>query len=182
MKVMGDIEVRQCQMCGSEKVQVQRQYYYYNISCECCGEKTSDHFEIVYYCNDCSPKPPHRISAVVLPKPSFKRMVAATMLLMLASLLCIGQTYQDHMVMIGGEVENYITPATPVIDYYGAVINYVDAKPLYGNVIYVPRRRRISNYGPINPFCQPSHSLVIDAVKIQDIQFSEPFYKFDGKD
>lgn len=58
-----DIEIGYCDICH-QKTQIQRQYYYYDIDCECCGGK---HFEIIRYCSNCMPHPPHRISAIVLP-------------------------------------------------------------------------------------------------------------------
>lgn len=59
----GEIEIDYCDICH-KKTQVQRKYYHYNVACECCG---TNHFEIVRYCKDCVPRPPHRISAIVLP-------------------------------------------------------------------------------------------------------------------
>ena len=61
---MGDIEIDYCDICH-EKTQINRKYYHYPINCECCGGTT--HFEIVRYCNNCTPKPPHWIKAIVTP-------------------------------------------------------------------------------------------------------------------
>lgn len=54
---MGDIEMGFC--CGKE-AQIHRKYYHYDLICTCCGGNT--HFEIVYYCNNCSPKEPNEIT------------------------------------------------------------------------------------------------------------------------
>ena len=59
-----DIEMDYCDICHQKK-QVQRKYYHYPVNCECCGGQY--HFEIVKYCKDCKPTPPHRISAIVKP-------------------------------------------------------------------------------------------------------------------
>ena len=61
---MSDIEIDYCDICH-EKTQINRKYYHYPINCECCGGTT--HFEIVRYCNNCTPKPPHWIKAIVTP-------------------------------------------------------------------------------------------------------------------
>ena len=53
----GDIEVDKCSCCGKVK-QVSRKYYYYPVGCDCCSDT---HFEIVRYCDDCTPKPPTEI-------------------------------------------------------------------------------------------------------------------------
>ena len=62
---MSDIEIDYCDVCH-KKTQVQRQYYYYDIDCECCG---GNHFQIIRYCKDCKPEPPLWISAQVKPIP-----------------------------------------------------------------------------------------------------------------
>ena len=67
---MGEIEKGTCEVCGKTNVQLQRKYYHYDINCECCGcklEGENVHFEICKYCNDCEPRPPYKISAVVNP-------------------------------------------------------------------------------------------------------------------
>ena len=58
-----EIEIGYCDICHQKK-QLQRKYYHYNIACECCG---TTHFEVVKYCDECTPHPPHRINAIVLP-------------------------------------------------------------------------------------------------------------------
>lgn len=50
----GDIEVNVCSTCKKTKP-VSRKYYHYDIKCEC---HSPDHFEIVWYCEDCQPKEP----------------------------------------------------------------------------------------------------------------------------
>ena len=59
-----NIEVGYCDICH-KRDQLLRKYYYYSIECGCCGG--NNHFEIVSYCKNCNPKPPHRISAIVDP-------------------------------------------------------------------------------------------------------------------
>ena len=61
---MGDIEIGYCDICHN-KTQVTRQYYHYDINCECCGGP--HHFEIVKYCKECKPRPPKYINAEVIP-------------------------------------------------------------------------------------------------------------------
>lgn len=59
-------EYGRCSICSVRAV-VTRKYYYYDIKCECCLTKEKKHFEIVWYCEHCTPVPPRRISAVVTP-------------------------------------------------------------------------------------------------------------------
>ena len=63
---MGDVEINKCDICGVPK-QVSRKYYYYNIHCDCCNSKKSPHFEIVWYCNNCTPVPPRKITGYYPP-------------------------------------------------------------------------------------------------------------------
>lgn len=60
---MGDIEKDKCVSCGKVKA-VQRKYYRYPINCKCCN---GNHFEIVRHCNDCKPKAPIHVQAIVEP-------------------------------------------------------------------------------------------------------------------
>ena len=62
---MNNIEVDYCDICHKKK-QVRRKYYYYDINCDCCGSSRG-HFEIVRYCDKCTPKPPKRINIVMEP-------------------------------------------------------------------------------------------------------------------
>jgi hypothetical protein len=62
---MGDIEVGYCDICH-KKAQLQRKYYYYDVNCDCCGS-SQGHFEIVKYCDECTPKPPKRINVMMEP-------------------------------------------------------------------------------------------------------------------
>jgi hypothetical protein len=53
---MGDIEFGKCDICRKTK-ELQREYYYYPLPCECCSNQ---HFEIVRHCNECEPvEPPY---------------------------------------------------------------------------------------------------------------------------
>lgn len=61
---MSEIEISYCDICH-EKTQVERRYYHYPISCECCGGTI--HFEIVKYCNKCKPVPPKWIKVEMKP-------------------------------------------------------------------------------------------------------------------
>ena len=54
------IEKGKCDICGKE-ANIKRKYYYYNIECDCHSPK---HFEIVYHCKDCVPRPPYETKAV----------------------------------------------------------------------------------------------------------------------
>lgn len=55
----GDIEWGKCDVCGKE-CSLERTYFYYNIKCECCGNRHGYHFEIVRHCSDCpAPMPTH---------------------------------------------------------------------------------------------------------------------------
>ena len=60
-KVMQSAELGTCSICRKEHVLVTRKYYHYNIPCECCNGNL--HFEIVWYCKDCIPKPPYKMTA-----------------------------------------------------------------------------------------------------------------------
>jgi hypothetical protein len=51
---MGEIEFGKCPYCNRE-MPLQRKYFYYNINSEC---HSSQHFEIVWHCKDCTPKEP----------------------------------------------------------------------------------------------------------------------------
>lgn len=64
---MSQQEIGTCSICDIAKVAVTRKYYYYNIKCTCCNNLDSPHFEIVYHCATCIPKPPLIIKAHVLP-------------------------------------------------------------------------------------------------------------------
>lgn len=55
-----------CDIC-KQMDYLNRKYYYYDIQCDCCNQKNDPHFEIVYYCNKCSPKPPHKVSLSLHP-------------------------------------------------------------------------------------------------------------------
>lgn len=61
---MNENEYGTCDICGKEGV-LNRKYYHYPIDCECCGGTT--HFEIVRYCQNCTPVPPYRISVITTP-------------------------------------------------------------------------------------------------------------------
>jgi hypothetical protein len=59
-----DREYGTCDICGRE-AGLGRKYYYYDISCECCVG--SQHFELVRYCNQCTPVPPARVKVIIQP-------------------------------------------------------------------------------------------------------------------
>jgi len=61
---MNEQEKDHCVICGSLTI-VRRKYYYYHIECDCCGGASKDrHFEIVRYCENCTPKPPCEVRIV----------------------------------------------------------------------------------------------------------------------
>ena len=60
----GEIEVGTCGFCKKTDVQLQRMYYHYGIKCEC---HSPDHFEIVWHCSDCTPKPPNKTTIHMKP-------------------------------------------------------------------------------------------------------------------
>ncbi len=62
----GECEQAECSICKEVTI-VSREYYHYRIPCDCCNNKKNNHFEIVYYCKNCKPKPPRRISVVLAP-------------------------------------------------------------------------------------------------------------------
>ena len=62
---MSDIEVDYCDTCHKKK-QIKRKYYYYDVNCDCCGSPQG-HFEIVRYCDECTPNPPKRINIMMEP-------------------------------------------------------------------------------------------------------------------
>ena len=56
---MCGIEWGKCEVCGKEG-QLERTYFYYNVKCECCGDKNNRHFEMVCHCSKCpAPVPVH---------------------------------------------------------------------------------------------------------------------------
>jgi hypothetical protein len=56
---MSGAERGDCDICGKVGVPVAREYYEYDIDCDCgCMNKYGPHFEIVWYCADCKPVPP----------------------------------------------------------------------------------------------------------------------------
>lgn len=64
-----------CNICG-RITNVQRKYYYYDIKCDCCNNKNDFHFEIIWYCKNCEPKPPRRINVIISPiKPQEIRKI-----------------------------------------------------------------------------------------------------------
>lgn len=64
----GDVESGTCAVCSKEGP-IDRKYYYYDIVCECCNNKDDEHFEIVYHCKDCKPKPPSNVNCIMQPIP-----------------------------------------------------------------------------------------------------------------
>ena len=62
---MDNVEVDYCDICHKKK-QIKRKYYYYDVNCDCCGSPRG-HFEIVRYCDECTPKPPKRINIMMEP-------------------------------------------------------------------------------------------------------------------
>lgn len=48
--------IGKCQICKTEPVELDSQKYYYDIDCSCC--KGDKHYETVWYCENCVPKPP----------------------------------------------------------------------------------------------------------------------------
>ena len=69
----GALELGNCDVCQATDILVNRQYYYYDIKCDCCyasyqGKRA--HITIVYHCNDCKPKAPRKllVEAIALNK------------------------------------------------------------------------------------------------------------------
>lgn len=60
----GEMEIGKCGMCQKENVPVSREYYRYGIKCEC---HSPNHFEIVFYCKNCTPKPPSKTTISIKP-------------------------------------------------------------------------------------------------------------------
>lgn len=59
----GAIEYGKCAICGKD-AQLERTYFEYAISCDCCGAKHEGkpiHFEIVQHCSECVPNLPAEI-------------------------------------------------------------------------------------------------------------------------
>lgn len=65
---MGETENGNCDICSLQNVAVNRKYYNYDVKCECCNGENDDHFEIIYYCNNCESKPPQTIKLWMSPK------------------------------------------------------------------------------------------------------------------
>jgi len=68
---MGDAEYGKCDICGNDS-NLSREYYYYNIRCDCCNSKNDNHFEYVSYCAKCKPKPPEKITVHMQPDTQFR--------------------------------------------------------------------------------------------------------------
>lgn len=68
---MNSYETGTCEVCGQQNVPVSRAYFYYGIQCEC---HSPEHFEIVFHCLACTPKPPTTTKVEMKPK-----MVRASM-------------------------------------------------------------------------------------------------------
>lgn len=64
----GHVEVGICLICNTVDVPLAREYYYYDVKCECCQPKDR-HFEIVRYCAKCTPKPPQSIRVWMKAEP-----------------------------------------------------------------------------------------------------------------
>lgn len=62
----GDMESGKCSCCGNLAI-VNRKYYHYDIKCDCCNG--DEHFEIIYYCENCEPRPPSRVHIVLEMQP-----------------------------------------------------------------------------------------------------------------
>lgn len=58
---MGEQEQGICNICHKEKI-LQREYYHYDIKCECHSPK---HFECVKYCNNCIPTEPEETKITI---------------------------------------------------------------------------------------------------------------------
>lgn len=57
----GDAEYGRCEICGKESV-LDRTYFYYDISCECCNKR---HHEMVRHCHSCVPEIPDSIHPLI---------------------------------------------------------------------------------------------------------------------
>jgi len=58
----GDAEFGRCDCCGKDAV-LNRKYFHYDIKCNCCGG--NKHFELVRYCEKCTPRAPSRVRIVL---------------------------------------------------------------------------------------------------------------------
>lgn len=54
--------IGKCDICGKEHVELKSQKYYYDLNCECCE---GNHYETVWYCDNCIPKPPTQFTVEV---------------------------------------------------------------------------------------------------------------------
>lgn len=64
-------EFGRCDICGEDKL-INRQYYYYDIKCEC---HSPNHAEIVYYCNNCKPVEPKLTNVLLKTSDLSKRRI-----------------------------------------------------------------------------------------------------------
>lgn len=57
-----------CNICGKTVpyLKLNKKTYYYGIKCKC---HKPEHFETVYYCEDCEPSPPEIITVKLKRKP-----------------------------------------------------------------------------------------------------------------
>ena len=65
--MMSEQEVDKCNTCMITSM-VSRQYYNYDIHCDCCCG--SQHFEIVRYCKKCDPSPPQIVTIKLRIQPN----------------------------------------------------------------------------------------------------------------
>jgi hypothetical protein len=68
---MGESEYGKCDICEKDNY-LTRRYYKYPIKCDCCNSKQDDHFEIVYHCTECEPRPPRSVKVNIMPKKDAK--------------------------------------------------------------------------------------------------------------
>ena len=59
---MASQEAGTCSVCGRTVTPINRTYFYYDVNCSCCNSKDEQHFEIVWHCDNCEPKPPRTIT------------------------------------------------------------------------------------------------------------------------
>lgn len=58
---MSDREFGKCDYCGKEDY-IEREYYHYNIECEC---HSPNHFEIRKHCKNCFPIAPEKTTLTI---------------------------------------------------------------------------------------------------------------------
>lgn len=73
-------EYGRCEVCGAEGP-LDRTYFYYDIRCDCCGNRDGYHFELMCHCSKCPAPMPDRVRPLIkaMDGRSYKAVVTNVM-------------------------------------------------------------------------------------------------------